>query len=100
MLHMIITRVLAWHSPLHPSLHLQELPETAPPGQLPHSAEIVLEDDLVDKVGRWQGQRGAGQRSDQWLQRVACSSVNRIYNTAQTWHSYLQGPRSCWLKHT
>ena len=34
----------------HQIIHIQELPERTPIGELPRSIEVILEDDLVDKV--------------------------------------------------
>ena len=44
----------------HQVIQIQEMPEKAPPGQLPRSIEVIAEADLVNKVKPVFNKRGCG----------------------------------------
>ncbi|MBW0485051.1 hypothetical protein O181_024766 [Austropuccinia psidii MF-1] len=70
----------------HQTLAIQEMPERAPPGQLPRSVDVVMEDDLVDNckpgdrvqlVGMYRslGNKGAGGGSATFKTLIVANNV-------------------------
>ena len=82
-------------------MYLQELPETAPPGQLPRSTDIHAEDDLVDAckpgdrvsvVGIYKAvpPRANGTTSGQFRAVLVANNVKRMVRDAgATYYSIL-----------
>ncbi|KAK5112235.1 hypothetical protein LTR62_004396 [Meristemomyces frigidus] len=70
----------------HQTISIQEMPERAPAGQLPRSVDVVLDDDMVDRVKpgdriqmvgiyRSLGNRNAGQGSSTFKTLILANNV-------------------------
>ncbi|GAB5587599.1 MCM DNA helicase complex subunit [Umbelopsis nana] len=77
----------------HQVVSIQEMPERAPPGQLPRSIDVVLDDDLVDKVKPGDrvsivgiytslGNRNANQTSANFRTVILCNNINLLSTKA------------------
>src|ERR1700712_5613031 len=70
----------------HQTISIQEMPERAPAGQLPRSVDVILDDDLVDRVKpgdriqlvgiyRSLGNRNAGQGSSTFKTLILANNI-------------------------
>ncbi|ORX87741.1 MCM-domain-containing protein [Basidiobolus meristosporus CBS 931.73] len=73
----------------HQTISIQEMPERAPAGQLPRSVDVILDDDLVDKVKpgdrvqivgtyRSMGTRNSGQTSSTFKTLILANNVHLL----------------------
>ncbi|KAG0170787.1 MCM DNA helicase complex subunit [Apophysomyces sp. BC1034] len=77
----------------HQTISIQEMPERAPPGQIPRSIDVILDDDLVDKakpgdrvsivgIYRSLGNRNAKQTSSTFKTVLLCNEINLLSTKA------------------
>lgn len=77
----------------HQTIGIQEMPERAPPGQLPRSVDVILDDDLVDKakpgdrvsivgIYRSLGNRNANQTSSTFKTVIVCNEISLLSTKA------------------
>ncbi|ORY91136.1 MCM2/3/5 family-domain-containing protein [Syncephalastrum racemosum] len=77
----------------HQTITIQEMPERAPPGQLPRSVDVVLDDDLVDKakpgdrvsivgIYRSLGNRNANQTTSTFKTVIVCNDISLLSTKA------------------
>ncbi|KAL0077096.1 MCM2/3/5 family-domain-containing protein [Phycomyces blakesleeanus] len=75
------------------SITIQEMPERSPPGQLPRSVDVILDDDLVDKakpgdrvsivgIYRALGNRNADQSSSIFRTVILCNEISLLSTKA------------------